>query len=173
MNAELIKTLVTAAPVLLSPIVAWALASSGVSYELARLDYLTKRLDLIEKLKTLRSETTKGEFGRLIEAELNNVDIFLGRRRDFLQAHTGAGESHQPKSWYGRIFLLSRSQSVRQRVFKGLFYLFAGFITFGSFGIVLTAVRGDKQWYYGLMGLLLWIGLALTFRRIAKPRSEG
>jgi hypothetical protein len=171
MNPELTKSLIAAAPLLLSPFVAWFLARSGTAREVSQVDYFAKRLDLIDKLRKFQSDDALRD---MMERELHNIDAFLARQDVFLHPHAKADASPHSRSWLGRFFLISPSQTIRQRVFKGMFYLFFGFVLFGALGAaILSTTEGARDWFASLIGGLFWLGIALVFRHFAKPAANA
>jgi hypothetical protein len=113
-----IPILVATLPVILSPIVAWALGRSKVSKEAATIDYLNKRLDILERLSKLHTQLTEDPIRPFLDTEIEYCRAFLH------QLAVGA-----PQSRWARFFLTQPAVSVRKRIFKGLFYF--------SFGIAM------------------------------------
>jgi hypothetical protein len=56
---EFIPVLVATLPVILSPIVVWALGRSRISKQSAMIDYVNKRLDFMERLNKLHTQLTE------------------------------------------------------------------------------------------------------------------
>jgi hypothetical protein len=72
-----IPILVATLPVILSPIVAWALGRSRVSKEAATIDYLNKRLDILDRLNKLHAQLTEGPIRPFLDTEIEYCRAFL------------------------------------------------------------------------------------------------
>jgi hypothetical protein len=118
-----IPILVATLPVILSPILAWVLGRSGISREAATIDYLNKRLDVLERLNKLHTQITEGPMRPLLEAEVEHYQKFLSLRPTFITYGTELDEAESQSRW-AKFFLTQPATSTRKRVFKGLFYLF-------------------------------------------------
>ena len=62
-----IPILAATLPVILSPVVAWFLGRSRISEEAATIDYLNKRLDILERLNRLHTQLTEGPIKVFLE----------------------------------------------------------------------------------------------------------
>src|ERR1700694_1761079 len=121
MTSRIILAVVASLPVLLSPIIVWVLGRSNASGEGTRVEYLSKRLDLIERLNKMRSDITDEQLAAIISRELSHCEIFLSHPPPFVVPLAVSGTAKK-QSWLGRFFLTTPSKNIRQRVFKGLFY---------------------------------------------------
>src|SRR5262245_33729290 len=126
-----ISILIPTLPVILAPIVAWVLARSRVSKDAATIDYMNKRLDILERLSKLHTELTEGPIKPFLDTEIEYCRAFLHQPPTFLPH--GAEVPHgvevaaaAPQSLWARFFLTQPALSLRKRVFKGLFYFFLG-----------------------------------------------
>jgi hypothetical protein len=161
MNLDIEKALISALPVLLAPLVVWVLGRSNASGEATRVEYLSKRLDLIERLHKMRSDITDEQLAAIVNRELSHCETFLSHRPPFVVPLVAA-ETATKQSGLGRFFLTEPSKNIRQRVFKGLFYFFCMFTVLGL-GIVVVDT------YFGLINSGIYFLLALGCRALAKP----
>jgi hypothetical protein len=168
----------SAIPVVISPIIAWALGRSRVSKEVAELDYLNKRLDFVERLNKLQEQLTSDTFKQLMETELEHSRTFLRQIPSFVISAEET-ETIAPSSRLGRFFLSAPAKTRRQRIFKGLFYFFFFFGLFGLALSFLSLVRGDVQsgpadsfvrelFYTQLAGAGFYFAISLICRRFAR-----
>jgi hypothetical protein len=166
-----IPLLVALLPVILSPIVAWALGRSGISKELATIDYLNKRLDFLERLNKLRTQLAEGPIRPFLDTEIEHCEAFLRQPRTFIP-RSAEMEEAAPQSRLARFFLTQPAVSTRKRVFRGLFYLFFGFavLSLPAVPIVLFSepTREDVSWITILFGVVFYLVIALLFRRAAR-----
>jgi hypothetical protein len=166
-----IPILVATLPVILSPIVAWALGRSRISKEAATIDYLNKRLDILERLNKLNAQLAEGPIRPYLDTEIEHCRAFLRQPPAFVAR---AAEPAGPQSRWARFFLTQPAASVRQRVFKGLFYLFFGFA-------MLILPTAPMIWFSEpsrerslelvpatLFGFIFYLAIALLFRRAAR-----
>jgi hypothetical protein len=168
---DYIRILVATLPVILSPIVAWFLGRSRVSKEAATIDYLNKRLDVLERLNKLHTQLTEGPIRPLLETEIELSRTFLHQPPTFIP-HGAEVAVAAPQSRWARFFLTQPAVSVRKRIFKGLFYFF--------FAIAIVYVPIAASLFFSepsrageiLLGLMsvfaFYFGLALLFRRAAR-----
>jgi hypothetical protein len=162
-----IPLLVATLPVILSPLVAWALGRSRISKDAATLDYLNKRLDFLERLNKLHTQLTEGPVKSLLDIEIEYCRTFLNQSPTFIprEAEVAAGA---PQSRWARFFLIQPARSVGKRIFKGLFYFFFGIAAFALLGIPF-ALFGDVEAAIGFLAISgFYLGLALLFRRLAR-----
>jgi|SRR5882672_9790831 len=162
---------VSAIPVIVSPIVAWYLGRSTISREAATIDYLNKRLDLLDRVNRLQAQLSDGPMKDLLEAELRHYRLFLDQPPKV--AATADRSAPPPtQSRIDRFFLTSPAKNTRQRVFKGLFYFF---FTFAILGLLSTlALVSTPEFSFNevfpavLLGSAFYLALALLCRRAAK-----
>jgi hypothetical protein len=165
---KILIALVSALPVLLSPLVVWVLGRSNASGEAARVEYLSKRLDLIERLNKMRSDITDEQLTVILSRELSHCETFLAHRPPFVVPLT-VSETAKKQSWLGRFFLTAPSKNIRQRVFKGLFYFFLMIFALGLLAAPVLFAKQGSDAYTGLIGVTLYLLLALGCRALAKP----
>ena len=168
MNPEIGKAVVSALPVLLSPLIVWVLGRSNASGEATRVDYLSKRLDLMERLHKMRSDITDEQLMAIISRELSHCEAFLAHPPPFV-IPLAVAETTKKQSWLGRFFLTAPSKNIRQRVFKGLFYFFCMFFAVGLFTVPVLFAKNDPDAYYALIGFTFYLLLALGCRALARP----
>ena len=120
-----IPILVATLPVILSPIVAWFLGRSRISEEAATIDYLNKRLDVLERLNKLHTQLTEGPIKVFLDTEIEHCRAFLHQPPAFIPRDVEVAMD-APQSRWARFFLTQPARSVRKRIFKGLFYFFFG-----------------------------------------------
>jgi hypothetical protein len=167
--------LVAVLPALLSPIVAWVLSRSKVSKEAAIIDYLNKRLDVLERLNKLHTQFTEGPIRPFLDTEIEHCRAFLRQPPTFI-ARGAALAPGAPQSRWARFFLTQPAVSVRQRVFKGLFYLFFGTAILILPMIPLVYLSAPPlhdlpilvQLLSTLLGFGFYLVIALLFRRAAR-----
>jgi hypothetical protein len=168
-----IPILVATLPVILSPIVAWVLSRSRVSKEAAMIDYLNKRLDVLERLNKLHTQFTEGPIRPFLDTEVEHCRAFLRQPPTFM-SRAAEPEVAAPQSRWARFFLTQPAVSVRQRVNKGLFYLFFGFavLTLPISALIVIEPSHEVPVLVRLLTALVGSGfyfvLALLFRRAAR-----
>jgi RsiW-degrading membrane proteinase PrsW (M82 family) len=168
-----IPILVAILPAVLSPIVPWVLGRSKVSKEAATIDYLNKRLDILERLNKLDTQLTEGPLRPFLDTEIEHCRTFLHERPAFI-THDAEVAVAAPQSRWGRFFLTQPAVSMRKRIFKGLFYFF--FAIAVLYAPVLPIVvssesSGEDRSVLVLSfiaGFVFYLGLALLFRRAAR-----
>ena len=171
MDADLVKALISAAPIMFSPVVAWILRRSAVSTQAARLDYLTKRLDLIRRLQEMRSNITDDQVARAFESEVPYCESFLSQKPLFVRLARA-----ESRATFGsileRFFLSARIGTIREQVFKGLFYFF--FLIAVAAGVleIALAIAGQGE-LGGWFPTFIYGALALICRALAKPRESS
>jgi len=80
-----IPLLVATLPVILSPIVAWAIGRSRISKEAAAIDYLNKRLDILERLNKLQTQLIEGPIKPFLDTEIDHCLAFLRQPPTFIE----------------------------------------------------------------------------------------
>lgn len=172
--ASLIPVLVAAVgalPVLLSPIVAWLLGRSKFSRQLTTIDYLNKRLDLLERASKLQASITPGPVKELLDVELAQYKPLLQQPSIALELGQPLGQTGIP-SRVDRFFLTAPATTTRQRVFKGLFYFFFAFSVIGL--LTPLALLSEPEFKamemlpVTALGSIFYLLLALACRRAAK-----
>jgi hypothetical protein len=169
-----IPIIVATLPVILSPIVAWAIGRSRISKEAAAIDYLNKRLDILERLNKLQTQLMEGPIKPFLDMEIEHCRAFLRQPPAFIER--GAEEVAAAQSRWDRFFLTQPAPSVRKRIFKGLFYLFFGFAVLGlplPIIILFFEPSGERESVpamlsYSLFGFVFYFVIALLFRRAAR-----
>ena len=159
-------------PVILSPIIAWLTSHSGLPREEARINYLNKRLDLILRLYQMQTELKDDRLKEMFdtETEMCKEQMAFHRHDMSIQADDMGSE---PKSWVGKFFLYGPSRTIKQRVFKGLFYFFFATFIFGlSTPLILSNDFPKGDWVYALMGSVFYLLMALGFRAMARPKLK-
>jgi len=117
-SSNYIPLLVAILPAILSPIVPWVLGRSKVSKEAATIDYLNKRLDILERLNKLHTQLTEGPIRPFLDTEIEHCRTFLYQRPAFTP-HDVEVAMVAPQSAWGRFFLTQPAVSVRKGIFKG------------------------------------------------------
>jgi len=168
----LVATLPATLPGILSPIVLWFFGRSRISKEAARIDYLNKRLDVLERLNKLHTQLTEGPIRPLLETEIELSRTFL-RQPPALIPHDAEVAVAAPQSRWARFFLTQPAASLRKRIFKGLFYFFFGFAMFYllTTPILLFSDVGEQLPVFVasiMAGIIVYFGVALLFRRAAR-----
>jgi hypothetical protein len=158
-------------PLIVSPLLAWFLGRSRISQDSATIDYLNKRLDVLERLNKLHMQLAEGPIKPFLEIEIEHCRAFLHQPPIFIprDAEVTVGA---PQSRWARFFLTQPAGSVRKRIFKGLFYLFFGTAMLVLVGIPISLFTepstdiGSPTIF--VMGFGFYFGLALLFRRWAR-----
>jgi hypothetical protein len=162
-----IPILVATLPVILSPIVAWALGRSRVSKEAATIDYLNKRLDILDRLNKLHAQLTEGPIRPFLDTKIEYCRAFLHQPPTFIP-HGAEVTVAAPQSRWARFFLTQPALSLRKRVFKGLFYFFFGIamLSLPTVPIALLSERRDTVEVVSFIVIyfVFYFGLALLFR---------
>lgn len=186
--------LVAILPVLLSPIVAWAVSRSGITKQVAAIDYLNKRLDILERLNKLHAELKEAPIRPFLDTEIEHCRAFLSQPVTFIARDAGMAveatgaraieitapgatvelrspKAITPQSPWARFFLTQPSASMRKRIFKGLFYFFFGVSLFGGTLLVLAILFSTKSTNASAkdLGVLVgvfagYFGVSLLFR---------
>src|SRR5262249_9055510 len=171
-------------PVVLSPIVAWFLGRSRISKDSAVIDYINKRLDVIERLNKLQTQLAESPISSLLDTELEHSRAFL-RQPPWFILSDAVSDTKAHQSRVARFFLVGqRAPSLGKRVSKGLFYFFFGYVILALFivpivlinrKIELTGPEVDvitQNWvtFFSLAGILVYFLIALGFRQLAKSR---
>jgi|SRR5215471_14189375 len=119
-----VPILVAILPVILSPIVAWVSGRSPISKDAATIDYLNKRLDILERLTKLHTQLTEeGPIKPFLDMEIEHCRAFLHQPPTFIP-HGAEAAVAAPQSRWARFWLTQPARSTRKRIFKGLFYFF-------------------------------------------------
>ena len=74
---QIVGDVVTALPLVISPIVAWVLGRSRVSRESGIIDYSNKRLDFLERMSTLQAQFAEGAMKPVVQTEIEHCQEFL------------------------------------------------------------------------------------------------
>src|SRR5262249_24619480 len=170
-----IPLLVATLPVILSPMVAWAIGRSRISKEAATIDYLNKRLDILERLNKLQTQLIEGPIKPFLDTEIDHCRAFLRQPPTFIE-RGAEKEVAAAQSRWDRFFLTQPAATVRKRIFKGLFYLFFGFAVLGlpiPIIILFFEPSGEHEtvpdmFSYSLIGFGFYFAIALLFRRAAR-----
>jgi hypothetical protein len=167
-----IPLIVAIIPALLSPIVPWVLGRSRISRESARIDYFNKRLDFLERLNKLHTQNlAEGPIRPLLDRKIEHCRAFLD------QPPTGIPQRAEmkadaPQSRWARFFLTQPAVSVRQRIFKGLFYFFFVFAMLGVLlGLSIPFSEGpnrEEAFIIFFFSTAFYLGISLLFRRAAR-----
>jgi hypothetical protein len=168
-----IQILVAVVPVILSPMIAWALSRSRVSKESATIEYLSKRLDFLERLNKLHSQLAEGPIKPFLDMEIEHCRAFLGQQPIFLRHGAETEGAAVPQSRWGRFFLTQPAVSVRRRIFKGLFYFFFGIAM--SFLVLAPITLSESRSEFldlapiFLFSFVFYLVIALLSRHFARP----
>jgi len=172
-SSNYIPILVAILPAILSPIVPWVLGRSRVSKEAATIDYLNKRLDILERLNKLHTQLTEGPMRPFLDTEIEHCRTFLHQRPAFIP-HDAEAPVVAPQSAWGRFFLTQPAVSVRKGIFKGLFYFFFAIAVLyvPILPIILSSESSGEDLSVLAVsftaGFVFYLGLALLFRRAAR-----
>jgi hypothetical protein len=167
-----IPAVVAAVPALLSPIVVWVLGRSRISRESARIDYFNKRLDFLERLNKLQTQQlAEGPIRPLLDREIEHYRAFLDQPPTVIPQRTEV-KAGAPQSRWARFFLTQPAVSVRQRIFKGLFYFFFGtamVFALGTLGTPIALFSEERPETTEILQVLsfsfvFYLGIALLFR---------
>jgi len=167
-----IPVIVAAIPVILSPFVAWVLGRSGISRHSAAIDYLNKRLDIIERLNKLQTQLAESPIRPFLDTEVEFCRALLRQPPTFI-AHgveMQVKAAVAPQSRWARFFLTQPAVSMRKRIFKGLFYFFFGVAIFAVVMAPLILFSGPTHDDLAAVvtGLLIfiafYIAIGLLFR---------
>jgi hypothetical protein len=165
-----IPLLVATLPVIVSPIVAWALGRSRVSKEAATIDYLNKRLDILERLSKLHTQLTEGPIRPFLDTEIEHCWAFLRQPPMFIPRGAVVEVTAHESRW-NRFFLTQPALSTRKRIFKGLFYFFFGiamFLLTTPIALMSQLVDNANLDLIVLFSFVFYLGIALLFRRAAR-----
>jgi hypothetical protein len=174
MDPDLVKGLITAVPVILSPIIVYALSRSGVTGNEARMDYLIKRLDLISRLHQMQSEIDDPPLKELFQAEFERCKRHIASPQidDKLQL---SEHEFMSTSRLARFFLMDPSQKGRHKVLRGFFYVFMFIFVIELIGSVITFISHPLHKDYPVLFFataLFYLLLGLGFRVFAVRRLK-
>ena len=166
------ELIIAAIPVIIAPVWAWFFGRSAESKEKVRIECLDRCLSLIERLIAMKERTADEHLTELIDSELENCKSYLAsKQRCFADIAERQRASSAPDNFLRRLFLLAPSQTIRQRIFKGLFYFFLFVSLVGGLGGVMVLTKeNNSDWPYLVIGLLFYLALALVFRSLARPK---
>jgi len=157
--------LIATLPVILSPIVAWTLGRSRVSKEAATIDYLNKRLDILERLNKLHTQLTEGPIRPFLDTEIEYCRAFLHQLPAFIPRGAEVSVA-APQSRWARFFLSQPALSLRKRIFKGLFYFFLSIamVALPAAPAALFAESPAEAALFLVYFFVFYFGLSLLFR---------
>jgi hypothetical protein len=152
------------------------LSRSRISKDVATIDYLNKRLDVLERLNKLHTQLTEGPVKPFLDTEIEHCQTFLRQPSTvigrYLQVEIAAHQSP-----LGRFFLVQPATTARKRIYKGLFYFFFGFSVLAVPSMLINLFSEQHHKSVDIITIMLfsfffYMGIALLFRRAARPDSQ-
>jgi hypothetical protein len=176
-------------PLVVTPIVTWLFSLRAASRRSAELDWLVRRVEVVERVDNLqRLAGSPGTYRQLVDAELKDVlEDLAALRAQQTAASSLAGGTEKFGKWR-RWFLTYEQASMKGSVYKVLFYIFLAFSV--TVVIPLSSVASDptlalghaERVLFALLGAGFYLVLALSFRaaavrdyrkRLQKASSQG
>jgi hypothetical protein len=166
-----IPLLVASLPVILSPIVVWALGRSRISKELATIDYLNKRLDFLERLNKLRTQLAEGPIRPFLDTEIERAEAFLRQPRTFAP-RSAEMEVAAPQSRFGSVLSHpARRVHAQARFQRALLFLLWSRSAFPAVRTNLAAFRAVSRRLAVYHRVWLWLSLLPCHCSSVSPRG--
>jgi hypothetical protein len=157
-------------PAVIAPLIAWVTSLRTASRRSSELDFLLRRIELVERVQKIQGETGSA---RALTAEVQDIVADLTSLRLGTTLHASTMAENQPSRW--RRWLLAFDQPSRKgAVYKALFYIFMVFGILGGIGM-LTSDRDTgpgapsmfEQAVIGVLGVSVYLAIGLAFRYAA------
>jgi hypothetical protein len=160
-------------PALIAPLLAWLSSLRATSRRSSELDFLLRRIELVERVQKVQSGT-EATNQSVLDAELRDI------LADLTDLRVGAGTPHpsgaasNPQSPWRRWFLAYKQSSRKGSAYKALFYVFIAFVALGGIGMYSSgldkgpsAPSASDQILYGVLGVAVYLVIGLAFRYAA------
>ena len=176
MEPNYIIAIIATVPVLLVPVIAWILSQRGVSRRAKEIQSLLTRMELVEKLRQVKEQTSvsKDRLVGILDKEISHILDDVESIRE-IQAPWTRTRPDNVARWR-KFLLLYKQTSLNGNIYKGLFY---GFVFFAVFGVLSIVVRRIFQatWdemfipavftvFYLIVGLCFRAAAAKEYARI-------
>jgi len=167
------RTLLIMVPAVITPLVAWLTSLRATSRRSSKLDFLLRRIELVERVQKAQWEAGAANRSAL-DAELQDIladltDLRVGTTRP----HPSEAIAN-PHSGWRNWFLAYKQPSRKGTAYKGLFYGFLAFVTLGAIGLLSsgldtgpTAPSARDQIVFGVVGVAVYLAIGLAFRYAA------
>ena len=167
------KTIFIMLPAVIAPLLAWLASLRATSRRSSELDFLLRRIELVERVQKVQGGTEVANRPAL-DAELRDiVSDLTDLRVGVLTLHPSA-TLPSPQSAWRRWFLVYKQSSRKGSAYKALFYIFIAFVALGAAGMVSSgldrspsAPSAREQIVYGVLGVAVYLLIGLAFRHAA------
>jgi hypothetical protein len=165
------KSVIVLVPAVTAPLVAWLTSLRTTSRRSSELDFLLRRIDLVERVQKVQGQSDATN--RLVlDAELQ--DIFADLTLLRVGVHP-SGTIPSPHSGWRGWFLAYKQSSRKGAVYKALFYLFVAIGIIGGIGLLIPPVWDTdpsapshfEQGVIGFLGVAVYLFIGLAFRYAA------
>ena len=170
MSQDVVKFFMSVFPVVLTPLIVWALNRFGTSSDEARITQLSKRLDLIARLHQMQSEIKDPSLKELFDAESEWCKQYLTSQAHVEATFLDKVRKAEPLSLISRLFLTTPSITKKHRVLRAFFYVFFIFFILELLAFIAVLFSSGLQNvnFVFLGGALFYLSLALVFRMFAR-----
>ena len=125
------KTIFIMLPAVIAPLLAWLASLRATSRRSSELDFLLRRIELVERVQKVQGGTEVANRPAL-DAELRDiVSDLTDLRVGVLTLHPSATLPN-PQSAWRRWFLAYKQSSRKGSAYKALFYIFIAFVALGA-----------------------------------------
>ena len=149
------------------PLVAWLTSLRTTSRRSSELDFLLRRIDLVERVQKAQGQSDATN-RQVLDAELQ--DIFADLTLLRVGVHP-SGTIPSPHSGWRSWFLAYKQSSRKGSVYKALFYLFVAIGTIGGIGLFLSPWDPEpshsEQGVIRCLGVAVYLFIGLAFRYTA------
>lgn len=159
-----LEIVLVAFPVIV-PLVASILVQRGEARRASELEALGRRLELVEKLRTLRLVLPKD----VADPLFREVDDIIGDLEAIrLREVTAIAHSDRPRSRLASLLLLYPQASRKGGIYRAIFYLFVGLGVVGLLGGMLEWSSTKSEDHRALvLGAFIYFLVGLAFRAAA------
>src|SRR5258706_4008395 len=159
-------------PAVIAPLIAWLTSTRATSRRSSELDFLLRRIELVERVQKIQGQTTTGST-QALTAEVQDIAEDLTNLRLGTTLHASTMVQDQPSRW--RRWILAYDQPSRKgSVYKLFFYIFVVFGILGGIGSLTSGLDTGpgapgmlEQTVVSVLGVCVYLGLGLAFRYAA------
>jgi hypothetical protein len=159
-------------PAVIAPLIAWLTSTRATSRRSSELDFLLRRIELVERVQKIQGQTTTGST-RVLTAEVQDIVEDLTNLRLGTTLHAPTMVQDQPSRW--RRWILAYDQPSRKgSVYKLFFYILVVFGILGGIGTLTSGLDTSpgapgmlEQTVIRVLGVSVYLGIGLAFRYAA------
>ena len=159
-------------PAVIAPLIAWLTSLRATSRRSSELDFLLRRIELVERVQRIQGENATSS-ADVLTAEVQDIVADLTTLRLGPAFHASSIAEDQPSRWR-RWFLAYDQPSRKGSVYKLLFYFFVVFGILGAIGMLTSgfdtgpdAPSMFEQSLIRVLGVSVYLGIGLAFRYAA------